>query len=227
MGEWLGMIAGGGMLILIGTLMLLFLHQLHLLPMERVRRILSAFVLTAAIGMLYFLAGALIRQAACQDAKSPAAYNAFFRAGYLLQMYDLLAQPAWRGVLTGAFAYAAHGVGKLLLGQYLAAGAALSWGLTWLSVCFARAGLRKAYGEQAARDGAFLLLCAPGAVFFFLPGWPPLALLLCSFAFYLLAALRAKGKKNMLPRTAFWLILVFLSVLSAAVTAALALGRIP
>ena len=214
------------MLMMIGILILVFLRELRLLSSESLRRIISIYGLTAAVGALYFLAGALLRQATYQDVESAAAFDVFFSSGYLRRVYDLLSHPAWDGVLTGAFIYASHAIGALLLGQYLFGGWVLAWGLTGLSMCFIEAGLRKIFGRQAAKDGVFLLFCAPGAVFLFLPGWPPTAMLAAALALYFLSG-RITERKRTLPRAGYGLILAFLSLLSASVTAALVLGRIP
>lgn len=224
MGNILGGIAGGGMLILIGVLVLLFLHQVSLLPEALLRRIARTCGLTLGAGILYLLAGLLLDLALFQEDAVPE-ISAVFSNGYLDRVYAMLEQPSWQGPLTGAFVWAAHGLGRLLQEQYRFAALALAWALTCASACLIRERIRAVWGEAWAREGMFLLLCLPGAVFFFLPGFPPLLLFLFSLLFFF--AGKRLGGRDVRPvrGSAFLAVLTGCAVLSAFITAALVLRK--
>ncbi len=212
------------MLILIGVLVLLFLHQLHLLSGALLRRILLSCGLTVGVGAAYLLAGMLLDQAMFQESSSLGDSSAVFSNAYLKRVYSLLEAPQWTDPLTSAFVWMAHLLGRLLQGQYQFAGLALAFGMDCASVCLIRERIRRIWGDQWARDGGLLLLCLPGAVFLFLPGFPPLALLLISVVFFF-AGRRMRRLETAPHVPIVYLLLAVCGILSAFITAALILQK--
>ena len=111
-----------------------------------------------------------------------------------------------------------------LFEQYLFAGAVLAISMTLISVCLLICSLEKIFGEGAAQKGAFLLLCLPGALFFFLPGWAPLALLLVSILFYF-AGKKIPSSAWRMPESLYSWLIGIAGMLSAAVVLGTVMGN--
>lgn len=222
MGGLLGLLAGCGMLMLIGVLLLRFLQSVRLLSRENVRQIVRCFGTTVAAGSIYLLCGLLLRQAVYLDVSDAADYKAYFHSPYLDGVYQALERPASIGPATDLFLLIARAAGTLLFSQPLSGGLLTAWGMTGLSVCLVFFRVRKLYGAEAGRDAAFLLLCLPGAIFFFLPGRAPLLLLLASCLFFFLGK-KLRPRPFSLSGVLRWLLPAFSGLLSAFVAAGLAL----
>ncbi|MBQ9264811.1 MAG: hypothetical protein IJ189_11485 [Clostridia bacterium] len=225
MAGLLGALAGGGMLMLSGILFFAFLLEVGAVDRAACRCFLRLTLTTVSVGCLYFLFGALVHQVLRYDLADAADYTHFFRNDALVRAYEGLEQPGREGFLTHIFVLLGHGVGRLLLGQYASGGWVTAWGMTCLALCLLYARLRAWMDEEVAGKAAFMLLCLPGSVFFFLPGWPPLALLLLALIFYF----AGKG----LPVRLFQVhpvvgqvIAVICMLSSACVTAALAISQV-
>ena len=225
MGGLLGWLAGCGMLMLIGILLLLFLRDIHVLPGALAKAIAVTGLQALAVGMLYLFACMLLRQAMYQDVESAEDFARFIPGGYWQEMAGLLKSPAWRRPLTSLFAYSGHFLGNILFGQYLSAGWALAFLLTILSAVLVFIRLRACIGGEGAAQCVFLLLCLPSSVFCFLPGWPPMAALLIACLFFFLGRLIPR-RAVVLPRPVYIAALAASGVLSAFSVAALTLGRI-
>lgn len=225
MGGLLGWLAGCGMLILIGILLLLILRDLRVLSSDTARRTALLCMRIIAVGGLYLAALMLLRQAVYQDVDNASVFTLYLPGGYWQQVGAALDAPRWLGPLTGPFVYAGHFLGKALFSQYLSGGWMLAFGLSCLSYSLIHARLRERLGERAAADVTLLLLCLPSAVFCFLPGWPPVAAALLATLFFFLGRLIPK-KDLSLPRPALTAATALGALLSAFTVAGLALGRI-
>lgn len=224
MGEVLGMLASGGMLLLIGCLIVAFLVEIDVVTREDGRRLLRVILFVLAIGSLHLLLGALTFQMTRGGLGSAADYQAIFHSPSMKRVYALLETPSFAGPLTGVFVYCGHFLGKLF-GQSASGGLVLAWSITSVAVAIVFFRARSLWNERAAWNLVFVILCLPFAVFFYLPGWASLALLLAASAFVCF------GKR--LPSFSFpwlagklWIVCVVLSLTGAFVTAALALGRL-
>ena len=80
-------------------------------------------------------------------------------------------------------------------------------------------------GEKAGGQIAFLLLFLPGSVFFFLPGWAPMALLLASLLYYF-ALKKAKRREMATGLPAYAPVLSVTGVFSAFALTAAVMGWI-
>ena len=216
MADFLGFAASAGMLALIGCLAALFLRETGALSPRALKNLLHAFLMAAGVGAAYFLVAALICQLHRQEIGSPALIAQIFSGACTKRVFEAIQSPAWIGPLSTPFVYAAHGLGALLFGQYELAGIALAFLMTVLSGTLLLGRLGALLGEKRARDLLFLLLCLPFGVFLFLPGWPPLLLLIGSIAFSLLGRRIAPRKEKSQP-PAYGLILALSTVLSAFV----------
>lgn len=224
MSDVLGAAASGGMLMLIGLLILVFLKQINLVTGSAIRFLIRMALLTFAAGAVYLAAGALVFHHMCQDLESAANYQTFFRTAYLERVYDDMQHPAWHDVLTGIFVYTAHGLGALMLGQYASAGIVTAWGMTCGALCLFASGMKRLF-KSAQEDEMTILVCLPCSVFFFLPGWAPILLFLLGFLFFLVSKRIPPRERRPFPRISAILYSVS-CLLSACVTAALAMGRI-
>ncbi|MBR6185733.1 MAG: hypothetical protein IKQ41_05670 [Clostridia bacterium] len=194
MAEFLGFAASVGMLSLIGCLIVLFLLEAGAMKKEAVKNLFYSFLMAAGVGAAYFLTAALICQLTRQEISSPALISTIFSGEKTKQAFAALEHPAWIGPLSGLFAYAGHAAGILLFGQFETAGIALAFLMTVVSAALIKHRLQALLGDQAAKDISFLLLCFPGDVFFFLPGFMPVALLIFAVAFSLLGRRFAPSK---------------------------------
>jgi len=216
MGGFLGATAGLGMMVLIGALFIAFLHQAGAVNREKIQRLIFAAGITLAMGMVYWLLGGLFYGVLFEPMASIAEINAIFRTKGLEKMYIALEETHFYGFLSGIFAWLGHGLGKILFEQYLFAGCVLAIFMTFISVYLLMSRLERIFGKQAAKNGIFLLFCFPGVLFFFLPGWVPLALLLTAILFYL-AGRKIPSREWLLPDNVYSWLLGISGMLSAAV----------
>ena len=184
MGGFLGAIAGVGMLVLIGALFFTFLHQTGAVNRKQMQRLGVAACMTLGTGMIYWLLGGLFYGVGFEPVAGIAEINAIFRTAGLEKMYSALEKPHFFGFFSGIFAFLGHGLGKILFECYLLAGVVLANVMTITANCLLLSRLEKMIGKMAAEKCVFLLLCLPGALFFFLPGCAPLVLLLAAIAFF-------------------------------------------
>lgn len=214
MAEFLGFAASAGMLSLIGCLIALFLKEAGALRARTVQTLLHCFLMAAGVGTAYFLTAALICHMSRQEIASPALISRIFSGQKTQRVFSALSEPAWTGPLSGPFVYIAHLLGKVLFGQYELAGLALAFTLTVIGLTLITVRLGALLGALAAKELSFLLLCLPGGVFFFLPGFMPLTLFLLAVTFFLLGKrIPAPEKRSRIP--AYSLILTVSMVFSA------------
>ena len=225
MGVFLGLLAGSGMLILIAALIMRFLRQIGLLKEEACAALRDSGLAVLGTGCVYWAAGALMYQIVYNNLDSITHIEAIFRGGYAQRMFAALRAPAGLLPLSAASAWAGHALGKLLFGHYTLGGMAFTWCVLLLAAALIRIRLEEAWGREAANGALQLLLCMPGAVFLFLPGWPSMAFFLAAWVFFFI------GKKIKIPEPGFstavfgWAAAVC-AVLSAAVIAGCVYGRL-
>ncbi len=147
-----------------------------------------------------------------------------FRTGSLEKMYDALRTPAFFAPVSGALAWLGHGIGKILFNQYVLGGFLLSEGMTYVSCCLLEARLRERFSPRAALQGVLLACLLPGAIFLYLPGWPPLLFLGIAALLFVLGKRLPKKEGKALPCEEYLLLLS--GILTAAVDYALISGRI-
>ena len=225
MGEWLGMLAGGGMLALIAALVLTFLRQIGVLSAQQFRSVAVIGALTVFAGLSYLAFGALIHQVTQGDISSIASYSEYYRIPYLQQMYEHLRSPEYSGLFYGLFVYAGHALGVLLLGEYLSGGLLLAWLACWAGTCLLYFRLESFFVQASARQIAMTALLLPGSVFLFLPGSACLWYLLAAALFYFLTR-KFKKRKLILPAWVFPMALPACAVCSAFIAAAVVTGQI-
>ena len=221
MAGLLGFLAGAGMMVLIGVLVLAFCRQMAWITADTARKIGKTFAFSALCGVCYLLFAALVRQVMQQNVESAADYSGILQSAYLNRVYAAVENPQWMGFATGVFIYAAHALGTLMLGQYLPAALALSFCMTGAACCLIQCRCEKCFGESFAKSMVFLILCLPGAVYSFLPGCAAVYLLVFSILFHVFGK-RIPQKQ---PKPVPVMVHVLLLLASAAVTAALAMGR--
>lgn len=223
MAELIGATGSTGMLLLIGLLILSFLKKTGLVKRETARAVVRVCLWTLCAEAGYFLFLLLCRQTVYGDLTLDV-----FRAlgnGYIRGALDGLERPTFMMPLTGIMSWMGHVIGDLLFGQRRLAGFLLSFLCTTAGVLIFRLRIKKIFGDQAADDGCFLLLCDPCAVFFFFPCGVPLVLLGVCIVFSL-AARRVKPRAVTYSRSLYgWVQAIFVT-LSAAVACGVALGRI-
>ena len=224
MGEFFGILAGGGMLLLIAALLLRFLLDAQAVKKERARALVRVGEITLMALCLYYLSATLMRSALFGDVESVGEIDKSFQLTYLHTLLGYLRQPEWYAPLSGFFAYLGHGLGRLLFGRYVLGGVLLSFLFTFAGACLLFLRLRRLLHEKTAEDGIFLLFCLPGAVFLFLPGWPSMAFALAGLCFYL-AGKRLPRREFSCPPPLFSWVIAVCAMLSAAVVLCLAAGR--
>lgn len=225
MGAFLGALAGGGMLLLIGALMAVFFKQMGWLRQEGIRLLLRGALITGATGCVYWLSGALISQTVYGGLESVADPAGIFRGPYVQDMLEALKEPGGQDVISGVFAYLGHGLGAVLLGQFILGGMLLAFLCVLGGVTLVMARARKLWGQACAEALAWLILWLPFGVFLFLPGWPPLAFLLIAMGFFILGK-KEKPRQIVCGSSAFKILWTVCVLVSMAVTAAVALGKI-
>lgn len=223
MAELIGTLGSAGMIALIGALILLFLWQIGALRRDSVRAAIRICLWTACAGAGYVLFMLLCRRTVFLDQTQDVLRA--MGGGYLRDALDGLEKPEFTRPLTGLMSWAGHGIGKVVFGQYRLGGFLLSFLCTAGAALLFYVRLKKLFGEQAAEDGCFLLLCDPCAVFFFFPCGVPLALLIVCGVFFL-ATRRAKPRTIRYSRSLYGWIQALSVCLSAAMACAVALGRI-
>ncbi len=223
MADFLGVLGSAGMLALIGLLILSFLGRIGAVGRESFRPFIRICLWTACAGAGDVLFMLLCRKTVYGDLTADAMRA--MGGGYLRAALDGLEKPEFIWPLTGLLSWAGHGIGALVFGQYRLAGFLLAFLCTAGAALIFYARLKKLFGEQAAEDGCFLLLCNPCAVFFFFPCGVPLALLIVC-AVFSLATRRAKPHTIRYSRSLYGWIQALSACMSAAVACAVALGRI-
>ena len=223
MGGFLGVIAGGGMLLLIGALFFAFLRQAGAIKPGQAKRLGMAAGMTLGLGLAYWLLGGLFYGVLFEPVAGIAEFNAIFRTADLEKMYIALENPAFYGLFSGIFAYLGHFLGRILFGQYLFAGVVLALCMTLASVFLLMSRLEMILGEKEAQNGAFLLLCLPGALFLFLPGGAPLILLTLSVVFYFVGK-KIPACRLRIPEGAYSWLIGISGIFSAAVVFGAVMG---
>lgn len=186
MGEFLGALAGGGMLLLVAALFCVFLRECGALSPARMKRLGRAALMVLGVAAAYFLTGAVMYSVLYEPVDHPAQFNRIFRTTSLERMYAALRSPSFYAPLSGVFAYAGHAVGAVLFGQYLLGGEVLALLMTAIGAWLFLERMASVVGTKTAEEGLFLIFSLPGALFLFLPGWPPLAFFLaCCGVFFL------------------------------------------
>ena len=154
MGGFLGVIAGGGMLLLIGSLFFAFLRQAGAIKPGQAKRLGMAAGMTLGLGLAYWLLGGLFYGVLFEPVAGIAEFNAIFRTAGLEKMYIALENPAFYGLFSGIFAYLGHFLGRILFGQYLFAGVVLALCMTLASVFLLMSRMEMILGEKEAQNGA-------------------------------------------------------------------------
>ena len=186
MGGLLGALAGGGMLLLIGALIVRFLLEMGWMRRETGRTLLRVTGMTGGAGAVYLLAAFLIRRTLFGAPDSPAQVDQVFVGPYEQAMFAALEQLPPRGGPGALFAFLGHALGALLFGQYRLGGMALAFLLTDAGAWLLCTRLCGRWGREYAERAVFGLLCLPGAVFLFLPGWASALLFLAALSFFLI-----------------------------------------
>lgn len=226
MSEVLGVLAGSGMLLLVFVLVVAFLRQIGLLTEEKCRQLGRISLMVSLCGLFYWGLGALICQVLYESLDSAAKIRQIFGTPYLQRMYDALETPVWIGPLSTPFVFLGYITGKILFGQFLLGGLCWAFLLTLLGVWLFYRRLSVLQGKKMAEDAAFLLLCLPGSVYFFLPGWAPVFLALAAGAFFIAAGKKPAKRTLSYSPTGYAVLLALSGMLSAAVTAMVVMGSV-
>lgn len=221
----LGALAGGGMLVLIGLLAAVFFMEMGWLSGEKGKWLGRCFLTVLSACILHRLLGALFYFLFYGLDGNAAEYQKIFRSPMLEKVYALLQAPRWDGWLTGLFAYLGHGLGKMLFGQLALGGEVLAFLCTFSAYALVTARLQHLFGKKTGDQMAFLLLCLPFSVFFFLPGWAPLMLLRGALIFYFAGRLLPE-REIFISSVVHYLMIGLLSMLSAVMVFSLATGRL-
>ncbi len=203
MGDFLGALAGIGMLLLIGAMIGRFVCEMGWMRRETGRMLFRITGMTLGVGAAYWLFGALIRVTLFGKLTSAAALDEIFSGPYTRMMFEQTANPGPSGPASGLAAVIGHALGALLFGQYRLGAMAAAFLLTDGAACLLYAWISGWWGEKAAERTVFLLLCMPGAVFLYLPGWAPMLLLLTALIFFLggkMLLRRGRNRRDRAPR---------------------------
>ena len=225
MGVFLGLLAGVGMLVLIAALIIRFLRQIGLLKESTCAALWDSGLTVLGIGCAYWAFGALMYQILYGNLDSLTHIEAIFRGSYMQRMFAALANPGGLLPLSAVSAWAGHIVGRLLFDHNTLGGMAFTWCILFLGTSLIRIRLEGTWSREETGGAVHLLLCLPGAVFLFLPGWPSIAFFLASLVFFF------AGKKHKIPAPHFspavygWAAAVC-AVISAAVIAGCVHGRL-
>ena len=138
MGEFLGALAGGGMLLLVGLLILRFLREIGAVRAEACRALLRTAGMALLTGAVYWLAGALLSRVLRGTLESAAAPEQIFSGPAFQRMLYALEYPEWTGPLSGLFAHLGHAVGAALFGRYVLGGVVLCFLCVMASACLIR-----------------------------------------------------------------------------------------
>ena len=226
MAEILGFLAGAGMIALVGALAVAFLLRMNWIRSDTARLIQRSAGLTAAAGFVYLAFALLSHLAIYGKIEGALGLGTLFRGPYMTRMLTALIIPAEADPFSLAFAWIGHLLGSALFGQYVLGGLLLAWLTTAASLYLIQLRLRKTADDRTALDAAMLLLFLPGGVFCLLPGWAPFCLLAAAALFFALTRRCSRAWKLRFSPTGYgWLIAVS-GLLSAAVTACAADGRI-
>ncbi|MBQ7655193.1 MAG: hypothetical protein IJS41_01650 [Clostridia bacterium] len=225
MGDIFGFLAGGGMVALVAALIVAFLRQMGWMKPDAARLLGGSALMTCCAGIIYLMAALLFHLAVYGSIENEMDLSALFHGPYMRTLLPALSGPEGVGPVSAVFAWLAYALGSVLFGQYEFSGMLLAWTMTGAALFLFQRRFQKITDGKTARDAAFLLLCLPGGVFFLLPGWAPLCLLICAIAFYLVGRRLPAWKPRLSPVGYGWA-LSLCAVLSAAVTVCLAEGRI-
>lgn len=224
MSGLLGAAAGLLMIVTALALLLAFCVREGLCTRAFARRNAAVCGYTIACGALYWLAAALIHTA-LYGAVDFQALSDIFKTRRVRAVLEALPSPGQyaMGAADKAFAWLAHAAGKALFSAYASAGVALCFAMTCAANCLLAARADRILPDGGGKAAVSLALALPGAVFLFLPGWPPLAYLLGAALLYILTARCGRIGKALSP--AVWQLALTLSgLLSAAVVYAAATG---
>lgn len=225
MGDELGALAGGGMLLLIGLLIWAFLREMGWVSGDKLRWLGRCFLMVLGAGLTYRAVGALIYFVIYGPVGNATEYTVIFRSKGLEEMYIALCNPAWHGLLRGLFAYLGHGIGSVLFGEYLLGGELLAFGCTFAGSALLISRMKRLWGEKTGEELGFLMLCLPFGVFLFLPGWGPIAFLLGAALFHQLGRWLPE-RQWALPSWLYGVMLSVSSIFSAGMVYALATGKL-
>ena len=217
MGDFLGLAAGIGMLLLIGLILFAFLRQLHWISDEKAKSVLRCALMCLGMGTCYYLGAALLCAIQLRELHSAVRLSEVFTGEKIQIVLDALDHPVWTGPLSGLFVYAARLLGKVFFSQYQFAGVAFSFLLSTVACCMVYFASLSFFDEKTAQNTAFLSLCLPGSVFFFLPGAGPILYAFIGLALLLLSKLLKVRRNGSLPF--YNVILSFSMLLSSFVTA--------
>ena len=226
----MGLLAGIGMLLLLGLLIGRFFRDMGWMSRETGRMLGRVTGMTLGVGAVYWLFGALIHGMLYGEL-SGAALRQVFCGPYTQEMFEIVKQPVFTGPAAFLFALFGHALGALLFGQYELSAVVTALLMTDAAACLLTAWMAGRRGEKDAEKSVFLLLCLPGAIFLFLPGWAPVILLVVSLALFL-AGKRlfpkdyVPAKSRFLSSPAYDALLCLCAFFSALVTACAALGWI-
>lgn len=204
------------MLLLVAFLVITFCLEMGWVSKENVRWLLKSLGVTLAVSLVYRVLGALFYFVAHEPNGSIADYQLIFQNDALRETYMCIEVPALGRGLTGVFAFAAHGLGKVLFRQYSFAAEVLAFLCTSSAMALLLVRLQCLFGRKSGEEISFFVLCLPVGVFFFLPGSASLLLLAGALLFFFLG-------KFIPPRTVtiphhLYSLLLVASSLGAAVT---------
>jgi len=215
MGKLIGSLGSAGMLAFIAMLFFAFLRHIGVFSEESAKRLKTACRVAIVPAIIYWLCAYLMY---CVIYGSQVIeitdFQALFPINSLKNMVALLEAPTFHGLFSWLFAIVGHMIGKILFGKYMLGGMVLACLLVISSVYLILSRAEKIVGRRIASQWVTFLFALPGAFILFLPGWPPLA-------FFCLSVLSNLALSRMKPITvsysdsAYSIILVFLSVLSA------------
>jgi len=226
MADLLGFLAGGGMLVFIGALFLRFLLEIRVVQADTCRLIRRGTILTLCAGAVYWLCGGLTNRVMTASMESIGRFDQVFHGPYIQHMFSALQKPEAIDPVSGVFVMLARIMGTLLFGRYQSGGLLLAWALTAFGSCMLLAAVTKIAGKEAGEYAVFFMLCLPGAVFFFLPGWAPFLPPLIGGGSMLLARKKEAFHCPRLSDIRLSLIISVSAMLSAAVTAGLVMAKL-
>ena len=232
MGDFWGALAGIGMLALIGALFVRFLREMGWMRRETARMLLRVTAGTGGVFAVLMLAAFLIRRTLYGAPASLFQVGQIFTGPAVQRMLDALEHfPGSVGPIGFLFACLGRALGTLLFGQYRLGGMVLAFLMTDAGACLLYAPLSARWSPAYAGRAVFLLLCLPGSVFLFLPGWAPMLFFGAALTLFLAERLWLKDRfppapAPLLSPPLYDGLLCLCALLSAMVTACAAQGWI-
>ena len=247
MAKALGIIAGFGMLALIGMLICAFLFQIRVIRTPSVflkerkrdaakprrpllRRVLKTVGAVAAAVCVNALAAGLFIAVLFSRRSDFRNLSSLFPGPMTQRMVQAMRAPEAAGFF-GWIAMPGVLLGKAIGAQPFACGALISILSTAAALCLITARFQQITDEDWTDGALMCLLCLPGFIVFFLPGWPAAALLVIAALFCFLGShISKKPKPRHGGNTAFsaffgWIVGTE-AALSCAVIAGMVWGRI-